>query len=87
MSANLAAHWMVNRMRSSGGFLSHHTVVKHFRETSGSRHVYMAENGAYCIDKDVLRSFDRLTGNAVVWDRAGQYWRNRHPSDSPGRAQ
>lgn len=87
MSARDAALWMVARLKSNGGTLSQHNVVAHLKATSGTQHVYMAENGAFYVDKDVLQAFEQMTRDTTVWDLSGQYWRPRKAGDKPGRAQ
>ena len=87
MTARDAALWMVGQMKQNGGTLSQHNVVRHLKETSGTEHVYMGENGAFYIDRNVLQFFEKLTEGNVVWDLSGQYWRTRRPGDKPGRTQ
>jgi putative transposase len=56
-------------------------------EQFGDTFVYTNENGSLSIDKKVLAAFRKLTGDSVVWQRAGRLWRMREPSDEPGRQQ
>lgn len=53
----------------------------------GAEFTYTNKNGNPAIHKKILDAFDKLTGNTVVWEPRGRYWRKREDGDKPGRSQ
>jgi len=51
----------------------------------GEEHVYYNDNGNPAISKAVLKEFEELTHDTVVWVRPYRYWRPKEPGDGPGR--
>lgn len=53
----------------------------------GGAFVYDNENGNPAIEKKVLDAFKKLSGDDIVWSRGDRCWRERGPTDKPGRQQ
>lgn len=51
----------------------------------GEEHIYYNDNGNPAISMDVLKEFNKLTRDTVVWVRSQRFWRLREPGDEPGR--
>jgi hypothetical protein len=51
----------------------------------GPEFIYQNDNGNPAIVQSVLDEFRRLTGDTVVWEKHGQYWRERQSNDAPRR--
>jgi hypothetical protein len=57
------------------------------RKLFGDEFTYRNKNENWAIRKDVLAAFRALTGDSVIWDRSYREWRQRRPTDKPGRQQ
>ncbi len=86
VSARDVAAWMLDEFRRDG-MLYQEVVVYGIAERFGERFAYHNANGNLAISRSVLDAFRQLSGNEVVWCRAGRYWRLREQSDLPGREQ
>jgi hypothetical protein len=84
-AADVAA-WMFEELKRLRNFDQDHAAAQ-IERRFGKQFVYDNANGNPAISKDVLKHFNVLTKNTVVWSRSERYWRFRHPSDSPGRMQ
>jgi len=62
-------------------------AVPRIRELFGPEFTTLNNEGNYNIDQDILKEFQGLTGDEVVWVRFQHYWRKRSKNDSPGRTQ
>jgi hypothetical protein len=76
------ANWMLNELRSNGGYLSHQDAIAGIEKNFG-RGVYDANTGGKAIDKSVLDAFRDVSGNAIVWDDTFRAWRDRDRNDDP----
>jgi hypothetical protein len=80
------AQWMLEQIESDY-FLYQEAAVGQIAEEFGEQFTYVNENGNLAIDKNVLKEFRRITGDAVIWERSERMWRKREQNDSPGRMQ
>ncbi len=62
-------------------------AVRGIAEKFGPEFTYENQRGNPAIDKRVLAAFNKLTGDTVVWEHWGRYWRKRKDGDKPGRNQ
>jgi hypothetical protein len=80
------AQWMLDeleRRRELYQIDAVNGIVKNF----GPEFTETNKNGNLSIKKPVREAFNKLTGDTVVWDHWGRYWRKRQPGDAPGREQ
>ena len=80
-TAQDVATWMAERVNEF--YMPRETIVLEIKETFGEPFVYKTDEEAWAIAKPVLKAFDKLTKETVVWVRGGQYWRKRESSDPP----
>jgi hypothetical protein len=80
------AGWMRSEVVSRRR-LEQETAARRIRKLFGEDFTYQNENGNWAIRKDVLAAFRTLTGDSVIWDRSYREWRQRRPTDKPGRQQ
>ncbi|GAC1561999.1 MAG: hypothetical protein NVS2B7_36180 [Herpetosiphon sp.] len=80
-SAQDVAQWMVDRVEQF--YMHHELIAKEIQERFGQSFVAQSETGTLAITKPVLKVFNRLTKDRVIWVRGGQYWRLREPGDPP----
>ena len=80
-TAQDVAQWMADRVKDF--YLPREATAIEIRAVFGDRFVVQTEAEAWAIAPPVLKAFDRLTKNSVVWVRGGQYWRTREASDPP----
>lgn len=86
MSAQDVAKWMMDRV-TEWGQLDQGTAAARIRVEFGAEYIYTNKNGNWAIDKNVLRIFNKLSGDNVVWERSYRTWRLRNESHKPGREQ
>jgi hypothetical protein len=80
------AQWMLGKVERDGTLqqaVAVHKIARRF----GDEFVYLNARGAPAIDKRVLAAFLDVSGETVVWQRRGRFWRKREASDTPGRQQ
>lgn len=70
-----------------GGPLRQTIAVRLIREAGGEEFLYKNKQHNWGIAPAVLSAFNKITGDAVVWQRGSQQWRPRRPHDRPGRMQ
>jgi uncharacterized protein DUF6953 len=80
------AAWMVEELDRIN-FLYQETAVYQIKQRFGSEFTYTNLNGNLAIRRDVLKAFNTLGGDAVVWERGLRVWRKRREYDKPGRQQ
>ena len=80
------AKWMADELKAQT-LLYQETVVYDIIEKFGEEFTKINSNGNPAINADVLKAFNALTGDAVVWVRSERYWRAREEWDEPGRMQ
>lgn len=62
-------------------------VVDLLRTEEAEQFIYSNRHGNPGLTADVLKAFDRLTADTVVWIKPAYYWRRRVDQDAPGRQQ
>ena len=80
------AQWLVDQLREEQT-LYQETAAFGIVEEFGDEFVYYNAAGNTAISKDVLKEFNRLTGDSVVWVRSERCWRFREDHDEVGRSQ
>ncbi len=75
------AHWMADRVNEF--YLPRETTAREIREVFGEPFVVRTAVETWVIAPAVLKAFNKLTKDTVVWVRGGQYWRKREPRDPP----
>ena len=83
VSPETIAAWMVDEFKRQGGVLYQSDAAAKIEELFGEQ-LFRLEGG---IDPKVLKAFQKLTGNSVVWINGERYWRRRRRGDKPGRLQ
>ncbi len=85
MTPDEAAAWMLDQFDAKG-FLYQEEAATHLLHLHDADLAYYDGNGNVCVGKKVLSAFNKLT-SAAVYERAEKFWRDRLPSDQPGRQQ
>lgn len=67
-------------------FLYQEEAASHLLHLHDENIAYFDTSGNVCVGKKVLAAFNKLTPD-VVYERADKFWRDRLPSDQPGRQQ
>lgn len=80
------AQWMVEEVERAG-ILQQDRAARTIRSHFGDEFVYRNANNNLAINELVLKIFNELTGDRVVWSRSLFHWRKRKETDGPGRAQ
>ena len=80
------AQWMLKEVIQRGS-LDQGTAAHLIRTKLSEDFVYTNERGNRSIGRKVLRAFDKLSGDTVVWSRSARVWRVRRSEDKPGRLQ
>ena len=85
MNPQEAAQWMLEQFEAKR-FLYQEEAASHLLRLHDEGVAYYDDNGTVCVGKKVLAAFNKLTPD-VVYERAAKFWRDRLPSDQPGRQQ
>ena len=85
MTPEEAAQWMLDEL-DRRHWLDHEIVTWELRKLDPSL-LDMNASGNDVVKKSVLKVFEQLTKDSVVWSVGERHWRRRAPSDSPGRKQ
>ena len=85
MTPRQAAEWMLMQFEAKR-FLYQEEAASHLLHLHDEALTYYDKGGNLCLGKDVLKEFNSLTNDAV-YERSGKFWRDRLPSDQPGRQQ
>jgi hypothetical protein len=85
MSPQDAAEWMFGQFLAKR-FLYQEEAATHLLHLHDENLAYFDGTGNVCIGKAVLAAFNKLTPD-LVYERADKLWRDRLPSDQPGRQQ
>ena len=85
MTPQDAANWMVERFKEKR-FIYQEEAATHLLHLDDARLAYYDERGNVCVAKEVLAEFNKQTLE-VVYERQAKFWRDRLPSDQPGRQQ
>jgi len=85
MTPRQAAEWMLEQFEIKR-FLYQEEAASHLFHLHDEALTYFDRDGNLCLGKAVLAEFNRLTPDAV-YERGDKFWRDRLPSDQPGRQQ
>ena len=85
MTVDEAARWMRDQLNAKH-FLYQEEAATYFLHLHDVSLAYFDDEGNVCVGKQVLKIFNHLTRDAV-YERADKFWRDRLPSDQPGRQQ
>jgi hypothetical protein len=85
MTPQQAAEWMLEQFEAKR-FLYQQEAATHLLHLHDEALAYYDQGGNVCVGKEVLKIFNKLTPDAV-YERAEKFWRDRLPSDQPGRQQ
>lgn len=85
MTPQQAAEWMLERFEAHR-FLYQEEAASHLLHLRDGQLSYFDQNGNVCVGKAVLSAFNKLTPDAV-YERTDKFWRDRLPTDQPGRQQ
>ncbi len=80
------ARWMLGEIERKQE-LFQLDAVREIAEKFGPEFTCENRRGNRAIDPRVLKAFEKLTGDTVVWEHWGRYWRKRKDGDKPGRNQ
>jgi hypothetical protein len=80
------ARWMLEQVQS-GQWLDQEVAVFEIEKRFGVAFVYDNENGNPAIDERVLKEFNAISKDTVVWERGDRAWRLRTAVDTRGRQQ
>ena len=80
------AEWMVEEVKRRREVYQEE-IVWQIKSTFGEQFTYYNNNGNLAIGKDVLKHFNKLSKDIIVWQRSERMWRLRRPGDEPGRLQ
>lgn len=85
MTEDEAAAWMLRQFEAKR-FLYQEEAATHLLHLHDDALAYYDASGNVCLGKGVLVRFNKLTSDAV-YERAAKFWRDRLPTDQPGRQQ
>lgn len=85
MTAEDAAAWMLARYHEQR-FLYQEEAASYLLLMNTASLAYYDAGSNACVGKAVLAHFNKATPGAV-YERAGKFWRDRLPTDQPGRQQ
>lgn len=85
-TAKDVAQWMLAEVRK-GDWVHQEVIVYEIERVFGEDFVYTNQNGNPAISRDVLKQFNSISGQEVVWERGDRAWRLRAEGDAPGRQQ
>lgn len=85
MTVDGAAAWMFERYQAER-FLYQEAAASYLLHLHDAALAYYDQNGNACVGKAVLTAFNKLTPSAV-YERGEKLWRDRLPTDQPGRQQ
>lgn len=80
------AAWMMTEL-DQGGRLYLARVADDVAARHGPPLVAFDDDGLPILQNDVIRAFQELSGDGVVWCMSSRSWRRRRPGDRPGREQ
>lgn len=85
MTPQDAAAWMLGQFEAKR-FLYQEEAAAHLLNLHDEALAYFDASGNVCVGKIVLKAFNALTPDAV-YERGEKFWRDRLPTDQPGRQQ
>ena len=85
MTTNEAATWMLQQYKTKR-FLYQEEAASYLLHIYDESLAYYDASGSVCVGKQVLSAFNKLTPD-IVYERTEKVWRDRLPTDRPGRQQ
>lgn len=85
MTPEQAAYWMLAQFKLKR-FIYQEEAATHLLHLHDEQLAYYDGNGNVCVGKKVLAEFNKLTPD-LIYERGDKFWRDRLPSDQPGRQQ
>jgi hypothetical protein len=85
MTPEEAAAWMLEQFEAKR-FLYQEEAASHLLHLHDEGLAYYDASGNVCVGKKVLAAFQKLTPD-IVYERRDKFWRDRLPTDQPGRQQ
>ncbi|MFF2909305.1 DUF6953 family protein [Paenibacillus sp. NPDC057934] len=73
VTAQDVAEWMVKEIRFTGT-LYQTAAIEYVKTNFGEEFVFVNENGNASLSKEVKKSFRKLHGGRIAWDRDGFLW-------------
>ncbi len=80
-TAQDVAQWMTERVNEF--YMPRIAIAQEIYERFGEAFVSANGDGTWTIAPAVLKAFNKLTKETVVWVRGTGYWRKREPGDPP----
>ncbi len=80
-TAQDVAQWMAERVDEF--YLPQDATAQEIFERFGEPFASATPEGTWTIAPAVLKAFNKLTKDTVVWVRSTKYWRKRERSDPP----
>lgn len=84
-SNKTVAQWMLERVKD--GPLWQNIAAREISTRFGSFYVHENLNAPLTIQQGVLKAFEVISAEIVVYEADKRCWRLREPDDGPGRAQ
>ena len=78
--------WMLEEIEQ-GGHLDQFIAVRSIQELYGEEFVYRNTGAEPGNCPAVLRAFNKVSGDRVIWCRTSKRWEMRKPGQRPGRSQ
>jgi len=82
-TAEDVAQWMLKEVMDDGP-LYQITATWQIGDKFSKTFVYINDNGNPAMSKDVLKAYNEISADLVVWSKGGRYWRKCEKSDDPG---
>ncbi len=79
----VVAEWMVSEFDRRERHLPLQQAITQIRKKFGDEVIQRNDGGEWTIVQTVLDEFQKLTTDCVVWDRGGEFWRERKPGEKP----
>ena len=83
-NARQVAQWTARETRKRAR-LPQTIAVRQIRAEFGDEFVYRNKNGNFGIVPAVIKVFNELTKDTIVWSSGSRYWRMRKDDDPAGR--
>lgn len=74
MSAKDVAEYMLQEL-TKDGILYQEKLVPKIQKLFGDEFVFANAHGTFSLDRKVLREFNKIKGENILWDRDGFCWK------------
>jgi hypothetical protein len=82
--AEVIALWMLSIFRKTGG-LTQKQAIWGIRELYGPEYLQQTDRGRFAVPRPILKAFQALDPEGIVWSPRRRAWRPRLPDDPPHR--